>query len=151
VTWRVGRKLGRTIYIQEGPEPSDLDLVIGMMDAPSYAHLLVDAVNGQEAARGQTRTLEEERDHYKAQLQVAIQANALLTPMVTGDDLAANLSRVMNYHSIDSRLGAPDHLLGAYLRNCLTVLEGLLREQAQQAEVRAASAILDLAGDDAPE
>lgn len=35
--WRTGRKLGRTVYVQVGPEPSDDDLLIGMMDTPEIA------------------------------------------------------------------------------------------------------------------
>lgn len=30
--WRVGRKLGRTIYAQHGSEPDDNDTLLGMMD-----------------------------------------------------------------------------------------------------------------------
>jgi hypothetical protein len=42
VPWRVGRKVGRTIYAQTGPEPSDDDVLIGVMDTPELAE---DAVN----------------------------------------------------------------------------------------------------------
>lgn len=35
--WRTGRKVGRTIYAQLGPEPSDDDVLIGMMDTPELA------------------------------------------------------------------------------------------------------------------
>jgi hypothetical protein len=35
--WRVGRKVGRTIYAQLGDEPSDDDPLIGVMDAPELA------------------------------------------------------------------------------------------------------------------
>lgn len=37
VPWRVGRKVGRTIYAQHGPEPSDDDRLIGMLDTPELA------------------------------------------------------------------------------------------------------------------
>lgn len=37
VTWRTGRHVGRTIYAQAGPEPSDSDLLIGVMDTPELA------------------------------------------------------------------------------------------------------------------
>jgi len=30
--WRTGRKVGRTIYAQMGPQPSDFDPLIGVMD-----------------------------------------------------------------------------------------------------------------------
>jgi hypothetical protein len=35
--WRTGRKLGRTIYAVVGLEPSDEDLLIGMVDEASIA------------------------------------------------------------------------------------------------------------------
>lgn len=35
--WRVGRKVGRTIYAMEGREPTDDDTLIGMMDTPVLA------------------------------------------------------------------------------------------------------------------
>lgn len=44
-TWRTGRKVGRTIYAQMGPEPSDDDPLIGVMDTPDLARLVVRAVN----------------------------------------------------------------------------------------------------------
>lgn len=34
---RVGRKVGRTLYLQVGPEPSDCDVLVGMMDTPELA------------------------------------------------------------------------------------------------------------------
>lgn len=45
--WRTGRKVGRTIYYQEGEEPSDQDNLIGVMDTPWQARAAVDAVNGR--------------------------------------------------------------------------------------------------------
>ena len=45
MTWRVGRKVGRTIYIQEADQPSDEDRLIGLMDTPELAELVVAAVN----------------------------------------------------------------------------------------------------------
>jgi len=35
--WRVGRKLGRTIYAMVGAEPCDDDVLIGMMDTAELA------------------------------------------------------------------------------------------------------------------
>lgn len=35
--WRTGRKVGRTIYAQQGTEPSDDDPLIGVMDTPEIA------------------------------------------------------------------------------------------------------------------
>jgi hypothetical protein len=43
--WRVGRKVGRTIYLQVGDEPSDDDQLIGVMDTPELALIVVAAVN----------------------------------------------------------------------------------------------------------
>lgn len=43
--WRISRKVGRTIYVQAGPEPSDRDKLIGVMDTPELAALVIDAVN----------------------------------------------------------------------------------------------------------
>jgi hypothetical protein len=39
--WRVGRKVGRTVYVQLGPEPSDDDPLIGMMDTRELAAQVV--------------------------------------------------------------------------------------------------------------
>jgi len=35
--WRVGRKVGRTIYAQLSDKPSDQDSLIGLMDTPELA------------------------------------------------------------------------------------------------------------------
>lgn len=43
--WRVGRSVGRTIYRQVGDEPAKKDQLIGVMDTPELAQLVVDAVN----------------------------------------------------------------------------------------------------------
>ncbi len=48
--WRVGMKVGRTIYEQQGDEPSESDPLIGVMDTPELAAEAVAALN---AARGQ--------------------------------------------------------------------------------------------------
>lgn len=45
--WRVGRKVGRTIYAQLGDAPSDDDKLIGVMDTAMFA---VDAVDAHNAA-----------------------------------------------------------------------------------------------------
>lgn len=50
MTWRTGRKNGRNIYIQHGPEPSDDDKPIGMMDTAALAARVVEAVNAWAAA-----------------------------------------------------------------------------------------------------
>ena len=43
--WRVGRKLGRTIYAQVGDGPSDEDTFLGLMETGRLAALVIDAVN----------------------------------------------------------------------------------------------------------
>lgn len=43
--WRTGRKVGRTVYAVVGLEPSDSDVLIGVMDTPSLAREAVDAHN----------------------------------------------------------------------------------------------------------
>lgn len=44
--WRVGRKIGRTIYAQvHGEEPSDDDVLLGMMDTEWLAKEVVEAHN----------------------------------------------------------------------------------------------------------
>jgi hypothetical protein len=54
--WRTGRKVGRTIYAQLGPEPSDDDPLIGVMDTPELA---AEAVRTRNAcAAGGTRPAE---------------------------------------------------------------------------------------------
>jgi len=57
---RVGRKVGRTLYIQLGEEPSDDDELCGMMDTPELAAIVVAAVNGTLWQR--VRVVEED-DH----------------------------------------------------------------------------------------
>jgi hypothetical protein len=44
--FRVGRKVGRTIYRQTGQEPSDVDELVGVMDTPELAGLAVAGMNG---------------------------------------------------------------------------------------------------------
>lgn len=45
VPWRVGRKVGRTIYAQLGPLDSDEDPLIGTLDTPELAEEAVRAHN----------------------------------------------------------------------------------------------------------
>ena len=49
--WRTGRKVGRTIYRQVGDGPSDADELVGVMDTPELARMVVDALNGRDAQR----------------------------------------------------------------------------------------------------
>lgn len=50
--WRTGRKVGRTIYAQVGEQPSDEDVLIGVMDTPRLAE---EAANAHNAALRQGR------------------------------------------------------------------------------------------------
>jgi hypothetical protein len=43
--WRVGRSLGRTLYIQNEEDPSKSDTFIGVMDTRELAALVVEAIN----------------------------------------------------------------------------------------------------------
>lgn len=43
--WRVGRKVGRTVYAQVGEEPGDDDLLIGLFDTEELAAAAVQAHN----------------------------------------------------------------------------------------------------------
>ena len=43
--WRVGRKLGRTVYAQEGDVPSDDDPLLGFMESDAIAEQVVEAIN----------------------------------------------------------------------------------------------------------
>jgi len=43
--WRTGRKVGRTLYRQTGETADDRDELIGVMDTPQLADLVVTAVN----------------------------------------------------------------------------------------------------------
>jgi hypothetical protein len=52
VTWRAGRKVGRTIYAQLGSFASDDDLLIGVMDTPELA---AEACAGRNAAAAAMR------------------------------------------------------------------------------------------------
>lgn len=51
MTWRTGRRAFRTIYIQDGAEPSDTDRLIGMMDTPETARLAAAAPELLAAAK----------------------------------------------------------------------------------------------------
>lgn len=48
---RQGRKIGRTIYVQRGYEPSDDDALVGMVDSAAVARVIVAAVNGDSDMR----------------------------------------------------------------------------------------------------
>ncbi len=66
MTWRVGRKVGRTIYKQNGAEPSDGDLLIGVMDYREDALRVVDAVNNVEKYRAALKAICEQSEEHEA-------------------------------------------------------------------------------------
>lgn len=49
---RTGRKVGRTLYLQIEEEPSDDDILVGMVDTRQLAELIVDSVNKAGEFRG---------------------------------------------------------------------------------------------------
>ena len=49
--WRVGRHVGRIIYLQAGLDASREGELIGVMDTPALAREVVEAVNAAKAAR----------------------------------------------------------------------------------------------------
>lgn len=49
--WRVGRKVGRTIYAMVSDDPSDNDVLIGVMDTPELAREAVHAHNRDHLIR----------------------------------------------------------------------------------------------------
>ena len=51
---RVGRRVGRTIYVQLNDEPGDNDLLIGMMDSVGLAQFLVNAYNRERGLTNET-------------------------------------------------------------------------------------------------
>lgn len=84
VPWRVGRKVGRTIYACPFDPPSDSDPLIGLMDTPELAEYAVRAHNDEIDAKGDIdrfdahvalpeaqehlERVEEERDRLRAAL-----------------------------------------------------------------------------------
>jgi hypothetical protein len=43
--YRPGRKVGRTLYRQDGAEPSDADALVGLVDTPELASRICRALN----------------------------------------------------------------------------------------------------------
>jgi hypothetical protein len=48
LTTRQGWKVPRMLYLQQGPEPADNDPIIGLVDTPELAALIVAAVNAYQ-------------------------------------------------------------------------------------------------------
>jgi len=53
VKFRTGRKVGRTLYVQIGDQPDDMDLLIGIVDSGDQADIIVSAVNRVAALEAQ--------------------------------------------------------------------------------------------------
>lgn len=49
--FRTGRKVGRTLYVQIGDQPDDMDLLIGIVDSADQADIIVNAVNAAATIR----------------------------------------------------------------------------------------------------
>ena len=49
--WRTDPNTGRTVYAQPGDEPSDEDILIGVMDTPKLARAVVIEHNAARRAR----------------------------------------------------------------------------------------------------
>lgn len=47
VCFRVGGKLGRTVYAQLGDEPSEKDLLVGLMETPYMAGFVAEALTAR--------------------------------------------------------------------------------------------------------
>ena len=47
--WRTGRRVHRTVYAQVTPEPSDADVLVGLMDSAALATEAVTAHNAKRA------------------------------------------------------------------------------------------------------
>jgi hypothetical protein len=52
--YRVGRKLGRTIYLQVSGEAGEDDVLLGMLDDAEVAKAVVDVLNAAEELAAQT-------------------------------------------------------------------------------------------------
>ena len=49
--WRIGRTLGRSVYVQVGAEPSKDDYLLGLMETVDLAVRVVDLHNASLVAR----------------------------------------------------------------------------------------------------
>lgn len=56
--YRVGRKLGRTVYWQYGEDGDDTDRFLGIFDEVDIAAMVVDVLNRELAAERQVEKLE---------------------------------------------------------------------------------------------
>lgn len=69
--WRQGRKVGRTLYRQQGAEPSDNDRLIGVMDSEEDAEFIVFARNHVPFLIADLRASRAEVERLRAELDEA--------------------------------------------------------------------------------
>lgn len=66
--WRVGRRVGRTVYAVVGEAPSDDDVLVGVMDTPTLAEVAVAGHNltlQRRCSRSGSHVGEDARDDYR--------------------------------------------------------------------------------------
>jgi hypothetical protein len=83
--WRVGRTLGRTLYIKNGGDPKD-DTFVGVMDTRELADVVVAAVNARDIldeVRAKVLALEE---HIVERGDLWIPVNSVLALLSEVDD-----------------------------------------------------------------
>ena len=85
--WRVGRKLGRTLYAQQGPEPGDDDPFLGLMETPELAAEVV-------ALRAKAARYEEALDGMRTTLEIAVPAGSVDWGL--GEQLLATTRAALN-------------------------------------------------------
>lgn len=115
--WRVGSKLGRTLY-RDG-------ICVGMVDSPEIAAEIVEAMDAVRARSAnsvlvpadQLKALQDERDRLKAQ---AIEARALITTAATFllcDPDAVDTALVKEYGMISEDTRSFVEIIRAHLRD----------------------------------
>lgn len=110
MTWRTGRKVGRTIYLQTGPEPSDSDPLIGVMDTPELARKAVAAIRGGAAAdRERLERAYDLTDHAASAWRDSPVTSLVIRRL--HPELGRVLDRMLN-EAIDEQLAAQDLVRG---------------------------------------
>lgn len=123
IPWRTGRKLGRTLYAQPGPEPDDGDPLLGFMETPDLAARVVAIVNRDQGKNpltpsgdttGGPRTHQRQHIQYVAVELPVKEVKALLTPPLRSVIAGTGTEREMNAFDGAKRVLWP--LLEAALR-----------------------------------
>lgn len=87
-SWRRGRTVGRTIYVQVGDQPSDDDVLIGLMDYSADAELIAHAPADLEYLLGEVARLRENLAERAADSQLAPATSVFSPgPLVVGTQL----------------------------------------------------------------